>query len=505
MKFSVGNRLAVAFVLGILVLSSLALIFIISPTASHPSTAGSASSGLHSDAAYGHGDLIVLAGQTVVLTPGTTGSSVYYEAGNISVHAGGTLIVQNLTIDWVQFIGVTGTVAQRLGNVFWFSDAGTVTLSGSTITTDPNVLNAFVKLNVSVTGKMVVGSNSLFEFPGWVTVSAGGSLFFNDSTSASNPQVGVQTISPTLLADEEYSPALQAISGGQIFIGHSVVENYYADNYGANGEPGPDLIANNETSTAPYAWAGFNLPSPVAQGIAQAYAWENTPLLGGFLQIGYVTFAAYAAASGSTFSYGGTAYPLGAFSFGLEPAGALLDVPLPPAALTAIETSGGAPAFLQNSGQFGTASAEAVNFNFDLGNANVTSLQVFLDPDFQFNISASGAGSQITAVDSSVGVNFNPVPGTPVPVGATPPAPWLSNKLLLSGAANAFLANITVSGAPFAPFTDSSAVIPSGTSQAYFYQWLEVPITGGLNAIPVANGTTAAVYAGSSTTLATTV
>jgi len=504
-KFNVGNRVAVAFVLGILVLSSLALIFIISPTASHPSTAGTASGGLRSDSAYGHGDLIVLAGQTVVLTPGTTGSSVYYEAGNISVHAGGTLIVQNLTIDWVQFIGVTGPVAQRLGNVFWFSDAGAVTLSGSTITTDPNVLNAFVKLNVSVTGKMVVGAASSFEFPGWVTVSSGGSLFFNDSTSTSNPQVGVQSISPTLLADEEYSPALQATSGGQIFIGHSVVENYYADNYGTNGEPGPDLVANNETSTAPYAWAGFNLISPVAQGIAQAYAWENTPLLGGFLQIGYVTFAAYAAASGSTFSYGGTAYPLGAFNFGLEPAGALLDVALPPAALTAIETSGGAPAFLQNCGQFGTASAEAVNFNFDLSNVNVTSLQVFLDPDFQFNISASGAGSQITAVDSGVGVNFDPVPGTPVPLGSTPPPPWLSNKLLLSGGANAFLGNITVAGAPFAPFTDSSAVIPSGTSQAYFYQWLEVPITGGLNAIPVANGTTAAVYAGSSTTLATTV
>jgi RNA polymerase subunit RPABC4/transcription elongation factor Spt4 len=503
-KFRAWNRVAVAFVLGILVLSSLTLLFAFAPTASHPSTAGSGSGGLRADSSLGHGDLTVLAGQTVVLSPGTTGSAIYYEAGNFSVQAGGTLIIEKLTIDWVQFIGTTGNVAQRLGNVFWFADAGTVTMSQSTITTDPNVLNAFVKLNVSVTGKMVVGSDSTFEFPGWVTVSAGGSLFFNDSTSTNNPGVGSQLISPTLLGDEEFSPALQATTGGQIFIGDSTVENYYADDYGANGIPGAYLSASNETSNSPWAWGGFTLQAPVAQGIAQAYAWENNPLASGFLQIGYITTANYNAATGSTFTYGGTPYQLGPINFGTAAAGALLDVPLPAAAITAIQTSGGAPAFLQNSGEFGP-STEAVNFNFDVSNVNVTSLEVQLVPQIQYNMTADGTGSQITAVDSLVGINFDPVPGTPIPLGGTPPVPWESNKLLLTNGANAYLGNITVSGAPFAPFTDSSAVIPNGTSQAYFYQWLEVPITGGRNGIPVANGTTAATYAGSSATLATTV
>ncbi|MGC2289703.1 MAG: zinc ribbon domain-containing protein, partial [Thermoplasmata archaeon] len=506
MKFTVGNRVAVAFVLGILVLSSLAFLFAVAPPAAHPSTTGSAPGGLRSDAAYGHGDLIVLAGQTVILSPGTTGSAVYYEAGNISVEAGGTLIVQNLTIDWVQFIGVTGTIAQRLGNIFWFSDAGTVTLSQSTITTDPNVLNAFVKLNVSVSGLMVIGAQSSFEFPGWVTVNTGGSLFFNDSISTSNPEVGPQSISPTVLADEGFSPALNATNGGQIFLGGSIVENYYADNYGANGAPGADLIADNETQSPNYAWAGFTLAPPVAEGIAQAVAWEDTPIVNAVLQVGYVNFAGYTAPSGSTFTYKGTDYALGALTFPLAPAGALLDVPLAPSgALAAITAAGGARAFLQNSGQFGTAAAESVNFNFDVGDVNVTSLQVLLYPEIQYNITATGAGSLITAVDSTLGVNFAPVPGTPVASGTPPPVPWLSNKILLSGGANAFLANITVAGAPFAPFNDSSVVIPSGSSQAYFYQWLEVPITGGRNAIPVANGTTAVSYSGSNVTLGATV
>jgi RNA polymerase subunit RPABC4/transcription elongation factor Spt4 len=504
-KFRVGNRLAVAFVLGILVLSAVAFLFAGAPSGTHPAAPASASGGLRSDASLGHGDLTVTSGQTVVLSPGTTGSSVYYEAGNISVQAGGTLIVDKLTIDWVQFIGVTGTVAQRLSNVFWFDDAGTVTLSQSTITTDPYVLNAFVKLNVSVTGKMVLSSHSAFAFPGWVTVGTGGSLFMNDSLSTNNTQVGSQTLAPAVLVDEEYSPALQATAGGQIFIGDSVVNNYYADDYAANGVPGPVLIGNNVTQAPDYKWAGFNLGPPVAQGIAQAYAWENTPLLSGAIQVGYVSSSTYTSSSGNTFTYDGTGYSLNSVTFPSAAAGAVLAVPLGANALNAIETAGGIPTFLQNSGQFGTASAESVSFGFSVASVNVTSLSIVLYPDFQYNMTATGAGAQITAVDSQVGINFNPIPGTPVVQGTPPDNPWASNKLLVSGGANAYLGNITVSGAPFAPFNDSSAVIPSGSGAAYLYQWLEVPITGGLNKVPVANGSTAAAYAGSNPALGTTV
>jgi RNA polymerase subunit RPABC4/transcription elongation factor Spt4 len=507
-KFNVGNRVAVAFVLAILILSSLLVLFAIVPPASHSPATGTTSGGLRSDAGYGHGDLIVPAGQTVVLSPGTTGSSTYYEAGNFSVQAGGTLIIQSLTVDWVQFIGVSGTAQQRLSNVFWFSDAGRVEMSQSTITTDPFVLNAFVKLNVSVTGTMVV-TDSSFEFPGWVTASAGGSLFFNDSTSTNNPEVGVQSLGVAVLADEEYSPAFQAITGGQIFIGHSVVENYYADAYGTNGIPGPNLIANNETDKNPYAWAGFNLDPPVAQGIAQAYAWENTPLLYAVLQVGYLYSgaSAYVNAAPGTFTYLGTGYALGTADFPIAPAGNIIDIPIATSLFAGIAANGGIPGFLQNDGQFGTGSQESLSLTFgeSASGVNITSLQIQLIPDLQFNISASGAGSTITAADSAIAVNFDPAPGTPVLSGTPPPVPWDSNKFNLSGGADAYLANITVSGAPFAPFNDSSAVIPSGTSQAFFYQWLQVPITGGLNAIPVANGTTSAAYAGSIASLGTTV
>ena len=503
-KFSVGNRLAVAFVLAILVLSSLALLFSFASPVAHPATAGTAPTGLHADSGLGHGDLTVLSGQTVVLSPGTTGSSVYYEAGNISVQKGGTLIVQKLSIDWVQFVGETGTIAQRLSNIFWFTDAGSVSLTQSTITTDPYVLNAFVKLNVSISGSFVLSDQSAFAFPGWVSVSSGGSLFINDSRSTNNTQIWSQTLAPTVLDDEAYSPALEATAGGQIFIGDSVVNDYYANDY-STGAPGPDLIANNETQSPDYKWAGFNLDPPVAQGIAQAYSWEGTPLVNGDIVVGYTSSTTYVSAT-NTFTYDGTGYSLGSVTFLSSPAGNVIDIPLAGSGvLAAIEASGGVPAFLQNSGQFGTASEESFNFGFDEASVNVTALSVVLYPDYQYNISATGAGATITAVDSDIGVNFNPIPGTPVPQGALPDTPWNSQKLVVSGGADAYLGNITVSGAPFAPFNDSSAVIPSGTSEAYFYQWLEVPITGGLNKIPVANGTSAASYAGTNAALGTSV
>jgi RNA polymerase subunit RPABC4/transcription elongation factor Spt4 len=495
---------AVAFVLALLIVSSLAVLVLFAPSGAHPASAASAG-GLRPDSAYGHGDLTVLPGQTIVLSPGTTGSTVYYEAGNISVEKGGTLIVDDLTIDWVQFIGSSGTVAQRLSNVFWFGDAGTVILSQSTITTDPFVLNAFVKLNVTVTGKMMIGTHSTIAFPGWINVN-GGSLFLNNSVSTNNSQVGTQILEPAVLQDEEYSPALQAVSGGHIFIGGSLVENYYADDYDTAGVPGATVVGNNETMAPDYHWAGLNLQPPVAQGIAQAYAWESTPIAGGALQIGYLTSASYSATSGNSITFDSTSYSLGTINFPSAAAGAVIDVPLGPSGvITAINTGGGAAAFLQDSGQFGTASSDAVSLGFDLSDVNVTSLSVVLYPTLQYNISVAGSGSSFTAVDSDIGVNFGPVPGTPVTMGTPAPTPWGSNKLLVSGTANAYLGNVTVSGAPFAPFNDSSAVIPSGTSQAYFYQWLEVPITGGLNKAPVANGTTSVAYAGTNATLGATV
>ncbi len=496
MTLTLGNRGAVAIVLGLLILSSL-------PFWSAGTPAGAASGGLGGLAvappgvpglaagiSYGHGDLTVTAGQTVLISPATTGSSVYYQAGNISVQKGGRLIVRASTIIFVNFISNSGNVAQRLSHLFWFVDAGNTTLIGSNISTDPWVANAYTKLNVTVTGKLVLTAGSALQFPGWVSVTAGGSLFMNQSASTPNPLAGPQNVSLTVLHDYLYSAGLSITSGGQVFLGGSRIVNYYADPYTTWGIPGPEIIGSPPGSAGSVTLNSFTLGAPVAQSLAQAVAWPSAS--SGFASIGYISNVSVTPASASVFTYSGTRDNLTLTTFPAAPLGGLLNLSLGSAMIATLNAAG-TRAFLQNTGAFGTASTERLQINVTAA-VTILSAEVSLVPPFLYNITADA--STFTAADSYVGINFNPVPGTPLPSGTPSAKPWFSQKLLLTSGANAFFANATTVQNFTSPFYNASAVLPSDTSRAVFYQWLSVPIRGGPNNIPVANGTVAPTYSG---------
>ncbi len=498
MKLTLGNRGAVAIVLGLLILSSL-------PFWSVGTPAGAASVGLGGPAAappgvprlaagvpYGHGDLTVTAGQTVLISPATTGSSLYYQAGNISVQKGGRLIVKASTIIFVNFISNSGNVVQRLSHLFWFVDAGNTTLIGSNISTDPWVANAYTKLNVTVTGKLVLTAGSALQFPGWVSVTSGGSLYMNQSASTPNPLAGPQNVSVTILHDYLYSAGLSITSGGQVFLGGSRIVSYYSDPYTTWGIPGPDIIGSGPVTTASsVTYSSFHLDAPVAQSLAQAVAWPTAA--SGIVSIGYISNSTSTPGSASVFTYSGTPDSLPMTTFPAAPLGGLLNLSLSPAMIATLNAAG-TRAVLQNTGAFGTASTERLQINVSAATVTVLSSQVILVPPFLYNITADA--STFTAADSYVGINFNPVPGTPLPSGTPSAKPWNSQKLLLTSGANAFFANATTVQNFTSPFYNASAVLPSDTSRAVFYQWLSVPIRGGPNNIPVANGTVAPTYSG---------
>src|SRR5208282_3003909 len=81
---------------------------------------------------FTHGDLLVTSGETFVIQP-TPGTHTYYQGGNITVEHGGTLIVRNVTLSFVQFVSDTGTPMQRLSHIFRFIDNGTVNIYNSTV------------------------------------------------------------------------------------------------------------------------------------------------------------------------------------------------------------------------------------------------------------------------------------------------------------------------------------------------------------------------------------
>ncbi len=183
-----------------------------------------------------HGDLIVASGQKFVIQP-TLGGRTYFQGGNITVLAGGTLVVENVTLSFVQFVSDTGTAQSRLSHVMHFLDQGTVQVYNSTITTDVNVLNAYPKLNVSVTGTFTTWASTL-AFPGWVTVDGvGASLTLNGTLVTNNPQIPSLTEPSNILGDSEYAASLLAENGAVINVFNSTVNATYANNFRVNGLP----------------------------------------------------------------------------------------------------------------------------------------------------------------------------------------------------------------------------------------------------------------------------
>jgi RNA polymerase subunit RPABC4/transcription elongation factor Spt4 len=114
---------------------------------------------------------------------------------------------------------------------------------------------------------------------------------------------------------------------------------------------------------------------------------------------------------------------------------------------------------------FGTSTAPVT-----IHSVNVT----FVAP-WSFNLTVSGAGSTLTAADTSLDMNWNATPGL---VGAPPYVPWDSNKVVLSDGGRAFLANVSVPEALPLDYQHQSFVVPDAASSATFYRWLEVPVRG---------------------------
>ena len=113
-------------------------------------------------------------------------------------------------------------------------------------------------------------------------------------------------------------------------------------------------------------------------------------------------------------------------------------------------------------------------------------------PSPDFDISVSGASSVLNSIDSSFGLTWNQLPANAT--SQVSPAPWQSNKLILSDGAKAYLANATVP-TPIPGVFSTSAVLPDATSQAFFYRWAQFNLTGRGGFLPVIGAHVSAYYA----------
>ena len=446
-----------------------------------------------------HGDLVVLSGETFTIRP-TPGTHTYYQGGNITVDAGGTLNVLNVTLSFVQFVSDTGNAMQRLSHIYRFIDHGTVNLRNSTVTTDvQQILNAYAKLNVTVAGNMTAW-NSTFAFPGWITVTgAFGDLTLNDSKVTANPNVLSLSEPSTILGDTRYAPSITVSAGAKLNAFDSAFNDTYADDTSANGQPAPvplalatnpglvpispgvynfsDLVTPTDSAnlTRDYLYPSANFtqgylvmnwtnPNPTIPGVVEAFVWYNGHR--------------YTVSTDLVF----TNNSLGNFYTSL-PANLLQNI-----------TRDGVLNYLNWTGDFGvTPSRIAIEFEELSGPAILNvSASLSLLPSPQYDVVVTGVGSTLNSVDTVFDLNWNPLPANAT--SQTIPFPWNSNKLLLIHDATAYLANATISN-PIPGVFSHSAVLPDSSSQAFFYRWAEFNLTGRGGSIPIPDAQVVAFYA----------
>ncbi len=447
-----------------------------------------------------HGDLVVGSGQTYVIQS-TPGVHTYYQGGNITVLSGGTLIVENITLSFVEYVGDNGTAEQRLSHIYYFDDGGTVTFSNATLTTDVELLNAYAKLNLTVTGTLTA-TRTTFAFPGWFFVSGpSADATLNDSTITSNPAV-VGLVEPQIiLSDTSYAPTLDVVGGAKLNLFGSEVENTYADNLLASGYPGPTpLIAYSPLPSLTSAGLSIQPQGPSdPAALVQDWSYPSATALVGNVTVQYADTNGPGTATQSNdttatlgVEYGGTAYPLGTVTF-LNSTGLGYDtLLLTPALLSAI-TEGGLLQYLNFTGSFDTTAQLFLTFTNVVGPAVTLDRLTFAlgmsGP--AYNIVVSGAGSELSVVDSMVDLNWNTVGGGLFTTA--PPFPWSSNKLDFADGAVGYLANLTTGSAIPGVFS-TSAILADPLSQVNFYRWAQFNITSA-NSQPLEGAQVSAFYA----------
>jgi len=438
-----------------------------------------------------HGDLVVGAGQTFTIHP-NPGSGYFYEGGNITVLAGGTLNVRNTTLSFVEYVADAGTPLSRLSHIYHFTDAGTVNLYNSTVTTEVQALpNAYAKLAVTVSGAMNLWNSSL-AFPGWVTVSgAAATLTLNDSAVTWNTAVQDLNEPAVIQGDTEWAPSLLVSDGATLNVFGSLLNNTYADNTLQNGNPSPAPL--NVTDATLASGTNFtNLATPTdSANLTRDWLYPDG-ILSGTLGVFYNNSFATASTVGVTVWYAGVGYPLGSLTIeNLTSLGAA-ELPFTPA-LTAAINAAGMLNYLNYTGDFGVGPSRiAVQVTSVTGPAvTVNQLYLQLNSTLDYNVEVSGVGTHVNAVDAQMDLTFASLPTSPL--ASSPPYPWFSNKLVLTDGATANLGNLSVLN-PIPGVFSTSAVLPDSSSVAYFYRWAAFNLTGLGGVLPIQGGTVSAYY-----------
>ena len=492
------SKVWVTAVLLLVVVGSLGLLAVISPgLGASPASARASSGGSLAAAPPTHGDLVVGSGQTYVIQP-TSAGRTYYQGGNITVLAGGTLDVLNVSLSFVQYVGDTGTAQQRLSHIYKFEDAGTVHFYNASLTTDVQVLNAYAKLNLTVTG-VLDAWNTTFAFPGWIYIhGAGAVMTLNQSAITWNPYVQLLNEPLAIYGDTLWAPTVTVAGGGNLTLLASQIEHVYADNTGSFGFARPTPLtfySQNGFAVGP-GTSDIQVQGPSdSANLSLDYLYPASGALNGYVSVEYSGSAIGNTTVNIGVLFGGTNYPVASGVDFAALTTATLTFPFPANLVTAI-TNAGMLQYLNDTGDFGVAGEISVTVDNTAGPTAAVDQALFqlntTGPTYNDEV----IGSEVSAVDAALGFNWNSYNTSfGAQYSLTPPYPWNSNKLLFLDHSVGYLANITTPGAALPGAFYPSAVIPDSSSIVYTYRWLQFNLTGRGGVLPIQGATLSAFYA----------
>jgi len=443
-----------------------------------------------------HGDLLVLPGETYTISP-TSNSHTYFQGGNITVEAGGTLKVVNVTLTFVEFVANTGTAQSRLSHVTHFTDAGTVDFWNSTLTTDVQILNAYAKLAVSVTGTLNVW-NTTFAYPGWLDVTgATASATFNGSQLHANPAIASISEPTVIKGDTSFAPSVVATGGAHVSFFNTSYSQIYGDNFGTDGIPSTAPLNTSAAFTLPGA-GNYNATDLVtatdSANLTQDWGYPNG-ISTAQVQMLYTNVNNVSASATVTVWMDHKGYSFGTINFGPDAANNIATANASAAFVAALNAAGMLQ-YLNWTGEFGAGPLEfAIQFTGITGGVALPfcQVQLVLLPQLSFDVQASGAGTTVNAVNSAFGLSWSQLSSS-LFYAKQAPFPWNSNKLNLTDGAKAYLANMTVTR-PIPGVFSTSAVLADATSQAYFYRWAQFNLTGRGGFLPISGAHVSAYYA----------
>lgn len=433
----------------------------------------------------GLGDLVIGGlhpNQIFIINKYNSKNSYWNQSGNITVERNSTLIINGITMKFLEDNGGPNTPTHH----FWINvtNGSKLILNNSIITTSmpQHLINPYLSLHVYINkNSSLIMNNSKFEFSGSINVTRTSNLFLNNSVLTKNPlveQYGVATSNYRLIAAENWAPTLSINNRSHMFMLNSTISSYF-------DEPTLPMVSTIFNSTTPSTIIGPASPYGPTSGSSGTWSNFGSSLNNTYIfkySKLYLVFAASLTNLGLGHGASSPSATILPITFSVTINGVVYtynyNQPLVLNASNSLQIFriplSGLPTYYYPYVSYYniTKSASITITNNGPNDTYITHVSILAFPySGDYNITIDH-GSNITLISSSVDLTWQPVT-------FSLNSSSVARKLVLFDNSIAFILNLSVTGSfyPLYANNGSSAILPlSNTASVAIYRLIKIPL-----------------------------